>query len=226
MGSRKFTEIDIVVDILEDDINPNTSYVVLKKNAFENAKTKCSKLHYILHQKLPTYAVEIMTMLINESNLPHAVLGHRIGLCPIVQRQLTDVNKSVPTRISFKGPGYITSGQCPNMHFASDCIKLCYLDTEDKRVVVDCHFVKGDAEVHAMFNPICNISLYRVNGDHLAFKFTRNGQYSTEELGHLLTTMYNDPDIKVPAMKSNVEGVRYPQDVENVIPRSELTLPY
>lgn len=196
-------------------------YLILKKDALEKAKKKCTRLYYILMCRLPTYGAQYGAILLNETRLANAV-----SLIPIKQSALTDTDKRIPFRISRKGPGYTYSGDCVEAKFAANSVCMFYLEDETKRVVMDCHLVKGDAEDHVMFNPVAAVQLVKLRNGRMAFKMLNKGQYSTPELGEVISSAYNDSEIKVPDRRTDVMLMKSDQDRKNVVPRSSMTLAY
>lgn len=224
---RTLTSIDIVHDIRQKGSNGHNDhvvYLILKKGAYEGAVAKCERLYYVLMCRLPTYAAQMATVVINETRLASAVLQHRIALVPIKQSALTQNDKQRPFRISRKGPGYTYSGQCVEAKFSSDSVCLFYLENDTKRVVMDCHLLKGDAEDHALFNPVSAVQVVKSSKDSVVFKMLSRGQFSTRELGEVIASVYNDDNIQVPPRKTDIMQIKCDDDVNNTVPRSRMAL--
>ncbi len=100
-------------------------------------------------------------------------MSHRVSLCPIDQSTIKSQDKSVPFRLSFKGPGVVYTGDCTTVRYSNPHIPICSLE-KDKRMVIDCHLIKGDATEHALYNPICNVQIYSIlpiNGRRRVYRF-------------------------------------------------------
>lgn len=223
--SRMHGVIDIIQSVTE--LPGKHGYaIIIKRGAFKKAKSKCNRLYHILLSKVQTYAMDMVTVLINDSNLLSAILTHRIAMCPLKQSAIKQINVNSPMRISFMGEGYIVTGQCSEVPFAANNIKLCYIKDKASKVILDCHIAKGDATVHARFNPICHLAICNLTSDQVAFKFTMNGQYTIEELEANIISLYSSSDLIVSENIPAVETIRYPEDLQNIIPRSAIAMPY